>query len=205
MLTRDRQFRTLIYQAKDAALFGLALWLAYVVREHLDLPIFEGHPLEDFKEFRYLYVVLLPGVPLVLDILGFYQPAVGSSRRTTAWLLFKGCALATFGLIVAMFLLKMSLARSVIVFFGIVSFILVYLSEEILRFGYRSKLAQLHLKRRVILVGTREDTERMRSDLDTREDHDIEIVAELDLNNHSINELVELMHECSPNSVVLNA
>jgi exopolysaccharide biosynthesis polyprenyl glycosylphosphotransferase len=86
-----------------------------------------------------------------------------------------------------------------------VSFVLVYLSEEILSFGYRSKFGQLHLKRRVILVGTKEDTQRMRTDLQTRKDEETEVVAELDLNKSSINELVELMHEHSPNSVILNA
>ena len=205
MLTRDRQFRTVIYQAKDAALFGLALWLAYLLREHLDIQMLAGHPLEPFKEFSWLYVVLLPGAPLVLDIQGFYQRSVGCSRHTTAWVLFKACALVTFGLIVTMFLTKLLLARSVIVLFGIVSFILVYLSEEILNLGYRSKFGQLHLKRRVILVGTKEDTQRMRSDLQGQKDEGIEVVAELDLNTRSINELVELMHEHSPNSVVLNA
>jgi len=45
----------------------------------------------------------------------------------------------------------------------------------------------------------------MRSDLHSRKDDEVEVVAELDLNTSSINELVELMHEHSPNSVVLNA
>ena len=45
----------------------------------------------------------------------------------------------------------------------------------------------------------------MRSDLNGRADEEVEIVAELDLNKSTIGELVELMHERSPNSVVLNA
>ena len=156
MLTRDRQLRTQIYQAKDAALFGLALWLAHLLREHLNWGFLEGHPVEDFAQFAWLYVIIFPGVPLVLEIQGFYQRPFGCSRRTTAWLLLKGCAFVTFGVIVVMFLFKLMLARAVIVLFGIISFLLVYLSEELLRVGYRSKLGQLRLKRRVILVGTKE-------------------------------------------------
>src|SRR5207247_9809523 len=98
MLTRDKQFRTQIYQAKDAALFGLALWLAYLVRQQLDWPVFEGHPLDDWKAFAWLYVIILPGAPLVLEIQGFYQRS-GARRRTTAWVLLKGCSLVTFGII----------------------------------------------------------------------------------------------------------
>src|SRR6266436_3435549 len=151
MLTRDRQRRAQIYQIKDAALFGLALWLAYLVRQQLDWQLFEGHPLDDFKGFAWLYVVILPGVPLVLEIQGFYQRPFYCPRRTTAWLLFKGCSLVTFGIILVMFFFKMTtLSRFVIVLFGIISFALVYLSEELLRFGYRSKFGRLRLKRRVI-------------------------------------------------------
>jgi exopolysaccharide biosynthesis polyprenyl glycosylphosphotransferase len=205
MLTRDRQLRTQIYQVKDAALFGLALWLAHQLRLNLDWGIFVNHPVEEFKEFAWLYVIIFPGVPLVLEIQGFYQRSLGCSRRTTAWLLLKGCALVTFGVIVVMFLFKMNLARAVIVLFGIISFILVYLSEELIRFGYRSKLGQIRMKRRVILVGTKDDTERMREELNGKADEELEIVGELDLNQSSINDLVELMHERSPNGVILNA
>src|SRR5204862_5605699 len=160
--SRDRQRRTQLYQAKDAALFGLALWFAYLVRQQLDWPVFEGHPLDDWKAFAWLYVVILPGVPLVLDIQGFYRRASFCPRRTTALLLFKGCSFVTVAIIIVMFVCKMTtLSRFVIVFFGIISFALVYLREELLRFGLRSKFGQLQLKRRVILVGTREDTDRM--------------------------------------------
>jgi exopolysaccharide biosynthesis polyprenyl glycosylphosphotransferase len=205
MLSRDKHLRMQMYQAKDAALFGLGLWLAHLVRQHLNWDVLQNHPVEDFAQFAWLYVVIFPGVPLVLEIQGFYSRPLGCSRRTTAWLLFKGCAFVTFGVIIAMFLAKMALARSVIVLFGMISFVLVYLSEELIQVGFRSRLGQLHLKRRVILVGTSEDTSRMRTEMNGRAGEELEIVAELDLNKSSINELVELMHEKSPNSVILNA
>src|SRR5439155_13351753 len=117
----------------------------------------------------------------------------------------KGCSFVTFGIILVMFFFSMhTLSRFVIILFGVVSFILVYLSEELLRSAFHSKFAQLQFKRRVLLVGTREDTDRMRSDLNGALEV-IEVAAELDLNKSSVNELVELMHEHSPNSVILNA
>src|SRR2546425_11143816 len=104
MLSRDKQIRSQIYQIKDAALFGLALWLAYVLRAQFDwLSIFEGHELADWKEFAWLYVPILPGAPLVLDIQGFYRRPLCSSRRSTVWLLLKGCSFVTFGIILVMF------------------------------------------------------------------------------------------------------
>ena len=206
MLSRDKHLRSQIYQIKDAAIFGLALWLAYWLRQEFDwLSIFEGHDLTGWKEFAWLYVPILPGAPLVLDMQGFYQRPLSCSRRLTAWLLLKGCALVTFGIILVMFFFKMqALSRFVILLFGVVSFTLLFVSEELIRVVFRSKFAQSQFKRRVLLVGSKEDTDRMRSDLKGARE-EIEIVGELDLNKTSVSELVELMHDHSPNSVILNA
>lgn len=204
MLTRDRQLRTQMYQAKDALLFALGLWLAHSLRAHLNWAILEDHPLEEFKQFAWLYVIIFPGVPLVLEIQGFYQRQLFCRRRETAWLLFKGCAFVTFGVIMVMWLFKMNLARLVIVFFGMISFVLVYISEELLRWIYKSKFGQSRLTRRVILVGTPEDTGRMRTDLELQNEEEIQFVGELDLNQSSIEQLVSMMHAQSPNSVILN-
>ncbi len=204
MLTRDRQLRTQIYQAKDAALFALGLLLAHWFRRQLNWEFLEGHPVEEFREFAWLYVIIFPGVPLILEIQGFYQRQLLCPRWETAWLLFKGCTLVTVGVILVMWMFKMNLARLVIVFFGIISFILVYVSEELLRWAYKSKFGRSRMKRRVVLVGSHEDTARMRSDLESKSDEEIEFVGELDLNTASIEQLVAMMHEKSPNSVILN-
>src|SRR6266480_1899540 len=204
MLTRDRQLRTQLYQAKDAVLFALGLWLAHALRAHLSWAILEDHPLEEFKQFAWLYVIIFPGVPLILEIQGFYQRQLFCRRWDTAWLLFKGCAFVTFGVILVMWLFKMNLARLVIVFFGMISFGLVYISEEVLRWIYKSKFGQSRLTRRVILVGTPEDTGRMRADLELQNEEEIQFVGELDLNKSSIEQLVSMMHAQSPNSVILN-
>src|SRR2546427_7115044 len=111
MLTRDRQLRTQIYQAKDAVLFALGLWLAHSLRAHLSWAILEEHPLEEFKQFAWLYVIIFPGVPLILEIQGFYQRQLLCRRRETAWLLFKGCAFVTFRVILGMWLVKMNMGR----------------------------------------------------------------------------------------------
>src|SRR5262245_18647090 len=164
MLRRDRQLRTQVFQLKDAALFALALWLAHLLRDYLTGDflgrVFE--PIEPFERFVWLYLIVIPGVPLVLESKGFYQRPLLGSRRETAWILFKSCVLVTVGVILVMFLFRYTLARSVIILFGCISFVLVFLNEEILGMAYKSRFGELQLKKRVILVGAREDTARMR-------------------------------------------
>jgi exopolysaccharide biosynthesis polyprenyl glycosylphosphotransferase len=207
MLRRDRQLRTQIYQLKDAALFALGLWLAHWLRFNTP-PGSLGwrfDPIDTFDKFVWLYLIIIPGVPLILESQGFYQRPLFSSRRETAWLLFKGCLVATVGVILVMFLFDIKLARGVIVLFGFVSFGLVFLTEEILRLAYKSRFGELQLRKRVILLGARIDTTRMRNDLEARKLDNLEVLAELDLNESTIGELVKLLHETSANSVIINA
>jgi exopolysaccharide biosynthesis polyprenyl glycosylphosphotransferase len=207
MLRRDRQLRTQIHQLKDAALFALALWLAHLIRYHLPSEFlgWRFEPIATFDRFVWLYLIIIPGVPLVLETQGFYQRPLFASRRETAWLLFKGCLVATIGVILVTFFFRESPARGVIVLFGFVSFTLVFANEELLRLAYRSRFGELQLTKRVILVGAKEDTLRMRADLRDRRHDDLEILAELDLNENTITDLVRLLHETSANSVIINA
>jgi exopolysaccharide biosynthesis polyprenyl glycosylphosphotransferase len=206
MLRRDRQLRTQLYQIKDAALFALALWMAWLFRASMDLNILEGKALSPFEHFAWLYLVIVPVAPLILELQGFYQRPLLCSRAATGWLLFKGCVFMTLGIIVVLFLFNMKeLNRIVIIFFGIISFILVYISEELLRWGYKSTYGQSQLRKRVMLVGTAEDTARMKADLATKTDESLEVVAEVDINDATGEQMLRLLHERSPNGVILNA
>jgi len=207
MLRRDRQIRTQLLQLKDTALFGLALWLAHAWRSAFPLHLFgiTFESIDSFEGYVLLYLIIIPGAPLVLESMGFYRRQLFGPRRETLWVLFKACFLTTIGLILFMFLFRLALARGVIVLFGCISFALVYLSDEILRLAYRSRFGQLQLGRRVILLGSPEDTARLREELQRVRHQDLYIVAEFDLNDSTITDLVSLLHETSANGVIINA
>jgi exopolysaccharide biosynthesis polyprenyl glycosylphosphotransferase len=205
MLRREQQLRTQIYQAKDAALFGVALWLAHFIRAHLSLKVLEGVSAQPFSQFAWLYVLILPCAPLVLEMQGFYRRPLLGPRRMTVWILLRSCILVTLGVIAFTYLFRMDLNRLILVFFGAVSFVLVYLSEELLRMAYRSRFGQTQFRKRVLLVGTKEDTTRTRGELQAKGGGGLEVAGELDINDNTIDQLIRLIHERSPNSVILNA
>ena len=99
----------------------------------------------------------------------------------------------------------MMIARWVILWFGTISFLLVLAKEESLRWYWKSKLGQGQYRRRFALVGTPEETAAMRADLEARGEKDPEITMELDLNETSIERLVQILHEHSVNGVILSA
>jgi exopolysaccharide biosynthesis polyprenyl glycosylphosphotransferase len=206
MLRRDRQIRMQVLQWLDACLFALGFWLAYVLRSNLGvIDLLNLPPVNEFSDYKWLYIILIPAAPLILEAQGFYNRPTLCSRRTTAWLLFKGCLITALVLILVVFFFRLVIARAVITCFGIVSFALVYAKEELLRLFFQSKLARSSFRRRFILIGTREETVRMRAELKAKSEEAIEILAELDLNETPLEKLIAMLHEHSVNGVILSA
>jgi len=208
MLRRDRQIRTQIHQLADACLFAVSFWIAFALRANPQIIARLGlvpFPPDAFEKILWLYVFLIPAAPLILESQGFYsRPALGS-RAAILWPLFKGCLITTVGLVLTMYFLHFINPRGVMVLFGAVSFGLVYLKEEIFRLVVRSKLAQSQYKRRFILVGTEREIAKMRSGLGEHAGEGVEVVAELNLIEAPVQQIVPALHDHSIYGVILSA
>jgi len=170
MLHRDRQVHRQVHQVLDAVLFALSFWLAYQLRANSNvIDLFNLKVIHPFEAYKWLYLLLIPAAPLILEAQGFYQRPLFCSRRSTAWMLLKGCLLTSLVLILALFLSRAVVARGVVICFGFVSFGVVFAKEELLRWARRSKVAREQYRRRLILVGTREETRRLEAELKAKE------------------------------------
>lgn len=208
MLRRQRQIRTQFHKLLDAALFAGSLWLAYLIRQDNEiLAQLSQSPTNIGKPSFYAALSLITVVvsPLLLEVHGFYSRPMIASRRRTAWQLLRSCFLAALVLIVVAFIVKQQAARSVIFLFGPICFVLVMIKEELLRRWIEANVAQGQLRKRLILVGTPEDTARLQAHLAETTSEGIEVLAEVNLNNTPIDELVHLLHEHSANGVILSA
>jgi exopolysaccharide biosynthesis polyprenyl glycosylphosphotransferase len=206
MLRGDRLIRMQINQFLDAAIFAFSFWLAYALRANpVLIRYLHQDPVTPFDHYKWLFLVLIPGVPLVLEAQGFYERPILCSRTTTAWQLFKGCVFISLGLVLTLFIFKSEIARWVPVWFGMISFVLVWVKEELVLVAFKSKVAQAQYRRRFILIGTEAETHRIRRELETASRDTIGIVAELDLNTTPVLRLVELLHEHSVNGVLVSA
>lgn len=206
MLRRHRQIRTQIHQLVDACLFALSFWLAYQLRANpAVIQRFGLDQVHPFGTFVWFYVILIFAGPLVLETQGYYDRPMLVSRGATLWALFRSCLFTTLGLIIGLYFYRLYIARSVPIWFGFISFGLLYLKEELVRLGYKSKLGQDQSKRRFILVGAIEETARLRAELQAHPEVNMKVVAELDLNQTSLDALVNLLHDHSVNGVILGA
>jgi exopolysaccharide biosynthesis polyprenyl glycosylphosphotransferase len=206
MLRRDRQIRTQIHQLADGALFALSFWAAYVLRANPQVmawmnlePIVPGA----FDDAALLYLVLIFASPLILETQGFYDRQMLGPRGTILWPLFKGCALTTIALVLAGFVLRFNLPRWVPVWFGGISFILIYGKEEVLRLAFKSRFGQGQYKRRFILVGTEQENARICQELEGRKDETVAVIAQFNLAN-PIPQLVQMLHDHAAYGVILS-
>lgn len=205
MLRRQQQIRARVQQWLDAGLFALAFWLAHTVRA-VAVSYSPSLPeIQPFDQYLWLYLLILPGALFLLKALGFYNRPLLFSRRETAWVLSHAAIIAVLGVVTAVFLRKQELARSVIFLFGTLSFLLVMAKEELLRRWLLSKLGQEQLKRRLVLIGTPEDTAQIARELDAKARGAVEVLARLDLEQTPAERLIELLHERAANGVILSA
>jgi exopolysaccharide biosynthesis polyprenyl glycosylphosphotransferase len=228
MLRRDRQFRVRVHQFVDGGIFALALWLAHVIRYnwtrapdliqeavyHADFlrrlmpDYFWGYkvdPIQPFvPDYFWLFLIVIPMTPMVLEWQGFYKRPVFSSVPEMSWQLGWSCVICSAGLILIEFMLKRDTARAVFILFGFCSFGLMFAKDNLLRLVYSSKLGQDQFRRRVILMGTEVDTKRLREEIGNGM-HELQICEELDLNQTSVQKLVDCFHEHSINTVVIAA
>ena len=213
MLRRQQQVQVQMQRLVDTCLFTLSFWLAYQLRTS-DwllgdfglgfLGLFGGtKEIEPFADFYPFLILTVPLSLVLLESQGFYRRPVLVSRAVTAWQLVKACALTTMGLILVAFLLKTSLARAVFILFGLTSFLSVFLKEELLRRYLLYAMGEAGYRRRIIVVGTTEDVEQAKKECGLDHADDLEVVAEVDINQEAVASFVDILHEHSANGVLL--
>ena len=194
-----------IHQLMDAFIFAVSFWLAYEFRASETVQeMFNWPKIAPFEMFFWHYLVLIPVSPLVLEAQGFYDRPLISPRRHTLFSLFKGCLYISIGLTIALFFSKLIIARFVPIAFGLIAFSLVYLKEELMRFAAKSRIGSAQNRRRFLLIGTPDETARMKKEVAARPESGVEIFAELDLSNTQLHNLVNLLHDHSINGVILS-
>jgi len=209
MLRRDKQMRMQMHQLVDACLFAVAWWLAFELRTDVRVAFHLGlnQVSRPFEEYVWLYLILIPLAPLILESQRFYERPILGPRRAMLWPLLKSCVILSLSVLLALFLFRMvaGMPRSIPLWFGGISFVLVFLKEEVVRTVLRTKVARSQYTRRFIVVGSGEEIERLRAEFKADPEADIELVGELDLKKTPITALTDMLHEHSINGVILSA
>jgi exopolysaccharide biosynthesis polyprenyl glycosylphosphotransferase len=207
MLRRDSKIRVQVDPWLDGALFAIGLWLAHSIRSNwrITWPVhYRPEIIAPFADYFWLFLMVIPMAMLVLEAQGFYKRPIFAPRREKAWQLAKSCFICTIGLVLLIYLRRQEKARGVMLLFGLCSFGLVWLKEELVRWGRQSLLGRAHYSKRIVLVGGRSETRSLRSDMESSHP-ELQVVGEFDVNQTSTEQLVAFLHEHSVNGVILSA
>jgi exopolysaccharide biosynthesis polyprenyl glycosylphosphotransferase len=213
MPSRRREFIIQVNQIGDALLIAMVFWLAHAVREQLaflfpfPFSIF-GTPIEfgmiaPFRYYKWLYLVILPLYPFLLDLNGFYSRAHSLARRNTVWILAKSCAICTLAVMAAMYFFKLAmLSRWVVAFFALFSIIALFAKDHIFQIYMRNRARRGQDFTEVILVGSEERNAEFAALLEEHPEWSLRVTAKLDPTDNLVTQLPAMLH-CHPVGCVI--
>jgi exopolysaccharide biosynthesis polyprenyl glycosylphosphotransferase len=203
MLTHLQQTRTRLLQVADGCLFATALLAAYFLRD-AGTGWFHWRPLEPIQDYFWLLPVVAILGPVVLSGQGFYESPRPTHRLRALFAILRSCTFTVIGLILALFILRLQLARSVIILVGTLGGLLVYLRYEITFWLQSRTFARDLLRRRALWVGLPEENHRLREALTRIERDTLEDSGEFNPALQPVGEFVRLLHDQAVNVVILN-
>ncbi|MGA2139342.1 MAG: sugar transferase, partial [Verrucomicrobiia bacterium] len=215
MPRKQREFIIQANQLGDGLLIAIVFWFAHALREQLAYAFpfqnrFLGYSIEfgmiaPFRYYKWLYLVILPLYPFLLDINGFYTRAHKLRQRNTVWILVKSCAICLLAIMAALYFFRLAmLSRSVVLMFALFSVVALFVKDRIF---------QAHMTRRarsgkevteVILVGSAERNAEFAGLLDEHPEWSLRVAAKLDPDNNLLTELRKMLHRYPVGCVVFN-
>lgn len=189
----------------DALLFAFTFWLAVELRgTEWVIETFKLVPPPPEGTIFWYYLILIPMAPLVLEWQGFYNIPLSASRWARFWVIVRACFIVTGVLILLAFFFQSVFARLVVILFGMITVVLLFVKDELMRLLLSNRFMSSHYGRRVLLLGLPDEAAEMRRSLQTLSLETIQSVDEANPVDASVDQLVNRLHEFSANIVMVS-
>jgi len=206
MPTKQRELTTQFNQITDALLIALVYWLAHALREQLAY-LYPAHfsIIAPFRYYKWLYLVILPVTPLLLDVNGYYSRPLAMGRLQTIWMLFKSvtvCALLVIALIY--FLNLGALSRGVVLLFAALSVVALFVKDVLVQANRRSAARQPDQATACLLVGPPDKNAEFEQLMQQHPEWRLTVTTRLDPSTEWLTKLPELLHLQPIGCVIFN-
>ena len=202
MLGRKQELNLQFLQIADGVLMVVAFWMAHTLRFiGGDWALFGNKPIGPFADFQWLLFLILPFGPILLEIQGFYQNPLAKNPGKSVAQIARG--FFWLGLIMAAcsYFLRLAVpSRAVMPLFAVFSLTVLLLRERYTQSRYKKRAR--HLRESVILAGMPEDIFQLRDSFTPEQVMEIEVVAEIDIERQSVDDLIHALHEHSVSRVI---
>ena len=215
MSNRRREVIIQVSQVADGLLIAVVFWLAHAFREQLAFSFpFPYHIfgftiqhglIAPFRSFKWLYLIVLPLYPLLLDINGFYSRSHSQQLRNTIWIILKSSIICTLAIMAAMFFFRLArLSRGVVVIFSLFSVVALFVKDQLFQALLRHRARSGKEVTEIILVGSEDRNAEFAALLQEHPEWSLRVVARLNLNDNLLTELPAMLHRYPVGCVVFN-
>ncbi len=207
MLGRRQEINLQLTELLDSALLGFCLWFAYFLRTSVAPVLWPDLiAIPPLEQFYWVIAVVVPFMPVVLEYRGFYnhvflKTATQSIRQLSESLFIMGTIIGA----IVVFLKWEVPSRSVVIMAVALSGVALLLREGVQRERMRRSLASGKGRERVIVAGAASDVEQFIEKMPADQRAHLEVVAQIDITQQPVAELVQAMHEGSVSRVLFAA
>jgi exopolysaccharide biosynthesis polyprenyl glycosylphosphotransferase len=206
MPSKHRELITQFSQITDALVIALVYWLAHTFREELAFRFPEQWPMiAPFRYYKWLYLVILPVYPILLDVNGYYSRPALQRRGMTLWTLTKSIAIGALIVIGVMYFLQLTvISRGVVILFSAFSVAALLAKDMAFQAYLRSSVRSHRFMRPVLLVGSPEKNSEFEELLTQHPEWGLQVVAQMQPDTASLAQLPDRLHREPIACVVFN-
>jgi len=196
MPNRQRELIIQFSQITDALIIAVVFWLAHAFRAELAFRFPEHFAMiAPFRSYKWLYLIILPIYPILLDINGVYTRPTLQRRRETLWMLTKSVAIGSLVIIGVMYFLQRDVpSRGVVLVFSLFSVVVLLGKDFIFQVYLRAYSRSHRFSRSVLLVASAAKNTEFEKLLAQHPEWNLQVVASLDPDTGSLAKLPEILH-----------
>ena len=206
MLARRQEINTQLQVLIDGFLLAVSLWVAWVLRYYSTFWFNLQDTVDPFHNYHWLFIVIMPFGPILLDLQGFYQ----SPLNKTKWRSIVQIVRAMIGLSIivsgcVIFLRLPLINRTVPLLFILIGTVVLLVKERLIAARLRRRAVRGVQREPVLLAGLPQDLAALERSFTQEQRLLINVVARIDIDRQPISELVEAMHKYAVSRVIFAA
>jgi exopolysaccharide biosynthesis polyprenyl glycosylphosphotransferase len=206
MLARRQEINTQLQVLIDGFLLAVSLWIAWVLRYYSTFWFNTRDTVDAFHNYHWLFIVIMPFGPILLDLQGFYQ----SPLNKRPWRSLMQIVRAMIGLSIivsgCVIFLRLPLAnRTVPLLFILIGAIALLVKERLIAARLRRRAQRGEQREPVLLAGLPQDLAALERSFTPEQRLLIDVVGRIDIDRQPISDLVEAMHKHAVSRVIFAA
>lgn len=206
MLARRQELNTQLQVLIDGFLLAVSLWVAWVLRYYSTSWFNLRDTVDPFHNYHWLFIVIMPFGPILLDLQGFYLSPLSKTRWRSLVQIVR--AMIGLSIIVSACVIFMRLPlinRAVPLLFILIGTVVLLVKERLMVAHLKRRAMRGEQREPVLLAGLPQDLAALERSFTPEQQVLIEVVGRIDIDQQPISDLVEAMHKHAVSRVIFAA